>query len=198
MQEKNRGAPVDHSKPLKNKNHELFCINLLSMRRSEAYTKAGYKSKGDNARKAAERLLSTNVDVLRRFEYLKNKHNMELEEKGFISREKMLSDALHMKNICLGKVPTKLVAKHKEHQFIEGPDGQIAKDYHEYFTEEEKFIYDIRSFTPLWDKLMNALDYYPKVEEKINIDDPVYLAKIFKKMPKDKLKEFMEEFKKTD
>lgn len=184
MAEKNREGPIDYSKPLKNKKHELFCINLLTMKRSEAYTEAGYKSVGDNARKASERLLSSNVDVSERFDYLLKKHNKELEEKGIISREKMIVKALKALNISLGEEKIK---KSKVAQF----EGEV------FIKDIEVYSSNMSSFATIWDKLMNAFDYYPK-EEEINIDDPVYLAKIFKKMPKEKLKEFMEEFKKSE
>lgn len=198
MEEKNKGTPTDYSVPLKNKKHELFCINLLTMKPSEAYTEAGYKQTGKHAKDSASRLLTANDSVLARYRYLSDKHNLELEEKGFISRERMLKNGLHMLNATMGKVPIKMAAKHREHEFKESDDGsQKATDFHEYYTEEDVQCYDIKSFTPLWDKLMNAFDYYPK-ENEVDISDPIYLAQQLKKLPKEKLEVLMDEFSKDD
>jgi hypothetical protein len=137
------------------------------MKPSQAYTEAGYNQTGDNARKAAQRLMMSNDDVKQRIDYILDKHNKEMEEKGYISRERMLKNALHMMNATMGKVPIKLAAKHREHEFKTSDDGVTAKDFHEYYTEEEVQCYDLKSFTPLWDKIMNAFDYYPKENEII-------------------------------
>lgn len=150
--------------PLHNAKHEMFAINLLTMKQGEAYRQAGYNQTGDNAMKSASKLLSSNHEVLKRYEYLKQKHNEELEKKGLISREQMIANAVYAMNCSLGKLPTKVLTKHRIPFFIvDGEDK--AKGFHEEVHEEEKLSHDIKAFPAIWDKLMNALDYYPKKEE---------------------------------
>lgn len=139
--------------PLHNAKHELFAINLLTMKQGEAYIQAGYNQTGDNAMKSASKLLSSNHEVLKRYEYLKQRHNEEMERKGFISREQMIANAVYAMNCSLGKLPVKKFVK-----------------YADYTETVEVYEHDIKAFPNIWDKLMNSLDYYPKDKEKGNKD----------------------------
>ena len=134
--------------PLYNPKHEAFVINLLTMKQGEAYIRAGYNQTGENALKAGGNLLANNYEVSQRFQYLKKKHNEELEKKGLISREQMIANAIYAMNCSLGKLPVK--------KFVKYSEGTETV---------ETFEHDIKAFPAIWDKLMNALDYYPKDKE---------------------------------
>lgn len=168
--------------PLENIKHEAFAINLLTMTQGEAYIQAGYNQTGDNATKSASRLLSTNGEVLKRYEYLKEQHNKSLEKRGIISREQMIANAIYAMNCSLGRLPVKKIAKHKNTFYTDSYDDLDEEDKkripksadkknieisHEYYTQEELEEHDIKAFPTIWDKLMNALDYYPKEKENL-------------------------------
>lgn len=138
--------------PLYNPKHEAFVINLLTMKQGEAYTKAGYSQTGENALKAGGNLLANNQEVTQRFQYLKKKQNEELEKKGLISREQMIANAIYAMNCSLGKLPVK--------KFVKYSEGTETV---------EAFEHDIKAFPAIWDKLMNALDYYPKDKNGENL-----------------------------
>ena len=139
--------------PLYNPKHEAFVINLLTMKQGEAYIRAGYNQTGENALKSASRLLSANGEVSQRYEYLQREHNKQLEKKGLISREQMIANAIYAMNCSLGKLPVK--------KFVKYSEGTETV---------ETFEHDIKAFPAIWDKLMNALDYYPKDKEKDKSD----------------------------
>ena len=44
-------------------------------------------------------------------------------------------------------------------------NGELIGISHEEWEEEELREHDIKAFPAIWDKLMNALDYYPKDKE---------------------------------
>jgi phage terminase small subunit len=92
---KENNKKYNGSQPLDNDRWELL-VNLRIKHpdkpNREIYNMAGYKQTGENAKRAYERLWRTN-DVLQvRYDYLIEKHNLELEREGFISREKWLSE----------------------------------------------------------------------------------------------------------
>ena len=155
--------------PLYNPKHEAFVINLLTMKQGEAYIRAGYNQTRENALKSASKLLSANNEVSQRYEYLQREHNKQLEKKGLISREQMIANAIYAMNCSLGKLPTKVLTKHRIPFFIQDGDEK-AKGFHEEIHEELKECHDIKAFPAIWDKLMNALDYYPKDKKNDNGD----------------------------
>ena len=181
----------DGSQPLDNDRWELL-VNLRIKHpespNHEVYGMAGYKQTGENADKAYRRLWRGNDVVQKRYDYLIDKHNQELERSGFISREKMLADALYMKALAMGKLPVKYVSKHSK-KYRDDDDNER---YDEWFDEHEMYTHDIKAFTPLWDKIMTAMAYYPK-DTEVDITDPKYLAKIFKKLPQEKLEVLLSE-----
>ena len=63
----------------------------------------------------------------------------------------MVANAIYAMNCSLGKLPVK--------KFVKYSEGTETV---------ETFEHDIKAFPAIWDKLMNALDYYPKeIKEKI-------------------------------
>ena len=136
--------------PLHNPKHEAFVINLLTMKQGEAYIRAGYNQTGENALKAGGNLLANNYEVSQRFQYLKKKHNEELEKKGLISREQMIANAIYAMNCSLGKLPIKKFVKYSEMtETVETFESRKKKRANSSTRKEKKIIVSLSLSTKM-------------------------------------------------